>query len=150
MAYPQRGELAVIPSTTSAHLSPLSLTAAATTYARWLCNRSIMLKQFLFHVTTATTTATAAVIRIKKHLSYGVSAGQVSIATITIPNSSSVGSVLYKNFSPVQFAPGDEICIDVVNAGTDPGTANGAGFPSFQFDLEPESEANASDMTASA
>ncbi len=150
MAYPQRLSSGIIPTTTVATLTALSLTAAATTYGRWAVTKSIMVKQILFYVTAGVTSGTVAIINLKKHLAIGVSAGQVTIGSLSVPNSATVGQVIYKSLTPTQFNPGDEICIDVQRAATDGGTAAGAGFVDFVFDLEPEDPANVTDMTASA
>ncbi len=150
MGYTQRLSGGIVPTTTVATLTALSLTAAATTYGRWICTRSLMVKQLLFYVSAGVTTGTVAIINIKKHLAVGVSAGQVTVGSLSVPNSATVGQVIYKNLTPTQFNAGDEICIDVQRAGTDGGTAAGAGFVDFVFDLEPEDPANITDMTASA
>jgi hypothetical protein len=152
MGYPQEQMgMAVVPAS-NAYLTAMTVTTAASgVYARWICMRRVMLKQLLFHVTVGITCGTAdPVVLVRRRPTFNSTTGQVSVGAITIPTTTAIGTVMYKNITPTTFFPGDEISFEVGTGGTDGSAATGAGFVGFLFDLEPELAAEEDDMTASA
>ena len=95
-------------------------------------------------VSTAVTTP-AAVVRVDRRPVAGSDAGkELGVATLTIPASSPLGTVVYTNVE-VQAAPGSELLVTVT-------TAAGAGIVQARLTLEPgwDVPANNPKMVASA
>lgn len=90
-------------------------------------------------------TVTAPVITFRKRPTVASSVGQSSLGTITIPVGTAIGTVVYKDISPVNMQPGDEIAPDVTTAAT-----AGTGIPAFVLNERTDTAANQSHMLASA
>lgn len=89
-------------------------------------------------------TVTAPVVTFRKRPTVASSVGQSSLGTITIPVGTAIGTVVYKNISPVQFQPGDELLPDVTT-----GCTVGSGIASFVAHERNDSPANQSHLLAS-
>jgi len=90
------------------------------------------------------------VVEFKKRPQFGSAVGEVSIGTLTIPDGSAVGDVIYKDVSPVVLAPGNELVFEVTTAATDSGVVDGDLLYGVRADLDPEDANNQSNMVASA
>jgi hypothetical protein len=69
------------------------------------------------------------------------------IGILTVPSGTAIGKVVYKDITPVSFAPGDSLEISWT-VGT--GTPTGIGMWYVECNDDPESAGNQSDMIASA
>jgi hypothetical protein len=91
----------------------------------------------------------APIVTFKKRITPGSDTGSSTIGTLTIPDGTAVGKVLYKNVTPVELAPGDAIEMAVSTAGTGAAAA-GSGYYVYEVIDCPEHVANLTDMVASA
>ena len=92
----------------------------------------------------------AAVMTVKRRPTYGSTAGEVSIGTLTFPDGTAAGKVLYKDVNPVVCYPGDQIVFEITTAGTDGAAAAGAAIGMVSCEEDPEVPGNQGDMVASA
>lgn len=92
----------------------------------------------------------AAVMTVYRRITYGSDVGRVSLGTLTFPNGTAAGVVLYKEINPVVCFPGDQIIFEVTTAGTDSGAAAGAAVAMVEGEDDPEVPGNQSHMLASA
>lgn len=128
-----------------------NLAAATGTYGQYLVMKSIYVTRLEFMVSAAVTAGTGApVVTFYRRPTMGSDSGRVAIGTITVPNSASVGQVIYKDVTPVLLSPGEEISMARTTQATDGGTAAGQGYYGFVAELKPESPANCTNMVASA
>jgi hypothetical protein len=149
MAYPQ--ELYVTGGglvRTSANFDTAEvLTAAAAVYGSYMAHYPLVVQRFSFHVSTAISDLTASVVELQKVTLADVTS---SITTLTVPNGTAVGKVLYKDCTPVIIAAGEKLQMKHLTQGGLGGTPAGAGFYGFLAALEPEVPGNLSNMIASA
>lgn len=107
--------------------------------------------QLQFHVTDEAVvgTTTAPTVIFTKRPTPNSATSESVVATLTIPNGTAVGAVIYTELStPIAFAVGDTMEIShTVGTG---GTVAGQGIAAFVCAYSPEVPANNSDMTASA
>jgi hypothetical protein len=107
-------------------------------------------RQIGFVVTTAVVgPTTAPVVEFNRRPTAGSAAGEVVVGTLTIPDGTAAGKVLYKNVTPVLISQGEGLAAEVITAATG-GTPAGVGFYFYVADADPETAANESDMIASA
>lgn len=92
----------------------------------------------------------AAVMTVYRRVTFGSDVGRVAIGTLTFPDGTAVGKVLYKDVSPVVCYPGEQIIFEVSTAGTDSGVAAGAAIGLVSCEEDPEMPDNQSNMVASA
>ena len=96
--------------------------------------------------TVTTVIAGAMTQTITKRLIPGDDTGEVAVTTLTIPDTTVAGKVLYKDLTPIDLNPGDQIEF----ATTQAGAQTGAGICFIEVIPRPEVPANLSDMVASA
>lgn len=115
---------------------------------RYVAINQCVVKGVRLIITTATSGAVGTGI-VKIRPNHGSSTGELSVGTCSIQNVAAATSgsqtVLYKEFSGLVAAPGQEICLDVT-------VATGAGSAIIEFIVEedPETLANVASMVAMA
>lgn len=128
---------AIVPQS-SAYLTAASLTSTST-YSRYLIMDSIKLTRLLAYVsTTIAANLTLPVLTIYQRPAFGSTVGEVAIGTLTIPNLTAAGKVLYKNVESVSLVAGQELVCKVTTAATDSVSAAGAAFVGFKAILRAE------------
>lgn len=139
-----------IPKSAS-RLTAEDLTASAAVYDGMICTRACRVSRVMFVVTVLTATdTTAPAVEFNRRPTIASATGEVLMGTLTIPDASAVGTVIYKDIEPVEFAPGEELSFEHTVAGTDGSSAAGSGFYSFEIEDSPEEPLNQTKMTASA
>lgn len=156
MAYDKQGNFLqyFVPSialatTTSVPLREIDIGAASAVHGEFLCVKQCKIRQFQFTLSgeLAGGTSAAPTVVFKKRPTPFSSSGQTTVCTLTIPDATAIGKTVYKLVSPVAMAVGDSIEVSWT-VGT--GTPTGMGYQSFICEDDPETNANNSDMIASA
>lgn len=147
MAYPQEIMVGALVRQSNAFDTAEVLTAAAAVYGSYIAHYPLMVQRFTFQVTTAISDLTASVVRMEK-----VTVGNVTtaITTITVPNLTAAGKVLYKDFAPIKIGVGDKLQFNELTQGALGGTPAGAGFYGFVASLQPEYAINETNYVVSA
>lgn len=126
----------------------VALTSAAVVQS-FTVQEQCQVDQLFFAVSTAIVSTASVVVTFKRRPTLNSTSGEVSIGALTIPAGTAAGKVYYKVVSPVVCAAGEQIVIEVTTAAAGGGAAgNGQGF--FHAEQDPETNANNSDMVASA
>lgn len=140
---------AIIPQS-NAYLTACSLTGTST-YMRYFIADSIKITRLLGFVAVALVADTAVpVVTFYQRVTVGSDSGAVTIGTLTFPDLTAIGKVLYKNVESASLLAGQELCIKVTTAATSGGTVAGTAFLGFKAMLRPEDPASMSNMIASA
>jgi len=84
-------------------------------------------------------------VTITKRILPGDDTGAVAVTTLTLPNTTAVGKLVYKDITPIDLDPGDQLKFALEDAGT-----SSAGYCYAVIIPRPEVPANLSDMVASA
>lgn len=135
----------------NAHDTAENLAAAAAVYGGYLVCKPIKVTGFYFYVTLAIdATTTAPVVEVNRRPTYNSSSGELQMASMTIPDATAAGKVVYKEIEPYLCYPGDEISFEHVTQAADPGTAAGTGFYGIDYEVVSESLANLSNLVASS
>lgn len=92
------------------------LSGAAVHSFSYLVQSPISVLRILATVTTAT--VGAGTITFRKRPTPGSATGQSTLGTLTVPGSSTVGQVIYKEITPVDCDPGCQIIFEVTSAAT--------------------------------
>jgi hypothetical protein len=121
---------------------------SATNIAKFSTFEKMDLLEIAFQVTTATVSTGNIVVTVYDRTSPGVSSGQVTIGTLTIPTAVAAGTVYYKGLE-YSVAPGHSVEFDVTTASAGGGAA-GAGYCGFKSSVSSEDERNVSTFVASA
>lgn len=128
-----------------------ALSGAGVHTASYVCMEQVLVRSLYAVVTTLVASDTAeAVITIKRRPTYGSATGEVSIGTLTIPDTTAAGKVIYKNVSPVEIQPGDQVVFEITTAATDGSSVAGNVVYGLRISANEEEEANSSDMVLSA
>lgn len=127
-----------------------AIDAAVAVHGGMLCIRKCKVTRLMFYEETlvvATTTAPA--VEFNRRPTVGSSAGEVLCGTLTIPDATPIGEVIFKDIDPVVFYVGDELSFEhtVQCVG---GTVAGDGYYAVECEDMPEEDGNMSHMTASA
>ncbi len=135
----------------SGFTTALNLAATAALYQGYAVMAPVALNRLSFIVTTATTSGSVAgQVGFIRYPTYASTAASVAIGTLTIPTAAAVGSVYYKDVAYSKINAGEELAVWITRQQVDSGTATGAGFVGFSFELAPQSVADQSNMVASA
>lgn len=136
-------------TSTSVPMREIDIGAASATHGEFICVRPCRIKQFAFVLSgeLAGGTSAAPTVVFKKHPTPLSATGQSTLATLTIPDATAIGKVVYKQITPASMSVGDSIEISWT-VGT--GTPTGMGFPFWLCEDMEETPANTSDMIASA
>lgn len=123
--------------------SPLSLASGSTEEHILFIGGTA--RRLMVCVTTAVVSTGNVVVSFFKRSGPGVSSGQVSLGTISIPPAALVGSVYYKEIESPDFAPGQALFIQVSTAAAG-GGAVGAGVMGVDLFHRPEASLNVASM----
>src|SRR5262245_2807098 len=102
----------------------IDIGAASGTHGEIYCKRPCYVKRIGFILTEelAGGTTTAPTVVFRKRPTPLSSSGDSAVGTLTVPDATAVGKVVYKNITPVVFAEGDAINITwTVGVGTPTG-----------------------------
>jgi len=128
-----------------------NLAATAADWVVFNVQHPIMIKRISMFIKTACTFGnTAPVVSVYSRPTTASSAGQVTIGTLTIPNGTAAGKVVYKELNSVRVHAGYDLALAVTTKGGDAGTAQGDGFIGFMYEMDPEVPADQTKMIASA
>lgn len=150
MAYESKQGLGYLIRKTNAHDTAENLAATAAVYGGYLVAKPCQLTRFMFYVTTLVEAdTTAPVVEVNQRPTYNSATGEVQLASITIPEATAVGKVMFaRPSSPVVLNIGDELSFEHVTQAADSGTAAGAGF--YDVELIPMGVGTQSDEVQSA
>lgn len=147
--YEQKQASHAILRATNAHDTAENLAATAADYGQYYVCRPIKVTGFYFYVTTAIDSDTLnASVALTRRVTPGSDTGAVVMSTMAIPDGTAVGKVVYEFIEPVLCYPGDAILLDHTVQCTDNGTAAGAGFYGFDYEVVSEAVANCGDYVA--
>ena len=127
----------------SASVAPGSLTAAAD-IAEYVALGPVELVRLAASIVVAPT-VTATVITVYRRSGPNVTAGQATIATLTLPVGTAIGSVVYKDINQFRLAAGEALAFAVTTTST-----AGSAVCGFIAQDDPEYRLNESKMIASA
>lgn len=94
-----------------------------------------------------TTVSCAGVVVVKKWPTFGSSASESVIASLSIPNAQAAGTVIYKHNLNTKISPGEGVVAEVTDAA---GNGTQTADVVIVYEHSHENPANNSDMTASA
>lgn len=127
-----------------------AIDAAAAVHGGLVCVRRCAVKQLQFILETdVVATTTAPVVEFNRRPTIASSSGEIQLGTVTLPNAATLGSVYYKNISPVVFEVGDELSFELLTQAVG-GTIAGDGYYNVLCIADPEVPGNESNMIASA
>ena len=128
-----------------------NLAATAADWVVFNVQHPIVIKRISMFIKTAVTAGnTAPIVSVYSRPTTASSAGQVTIGTLTIPNGTAAGKVVYKELNSVRVHAGYDLCLAVTTKAGDSGTAAGDGFIGFMYEMDPEVPADQTKMIASA
>jgi hypothetical protein len=122
----------------------VNVAGAAASYGGFAVMQPISLKRLLFFVTVQVTAGTTApVVNWVSAPTYASSSGAVTLGTLTIPNGSAVGTVVYKDISDsTRVQAGYELTLNLQTQAADGGTAAGSGWMGMIWEPSPDADAN--------
>jgi len=127
-----------------------AIDAAPGVHGEYLAAKRVHIKRIMFIVTVLVAAdATAPVVRFSRRPTPGSDTDVAVIGTLTIPDGTAVGKVLYKEVDVVLNA-GEALKLENTVQGVDGSSVAGDGFYMFELDDCPEEAAENSDMVASA
>ena len=156
MSYERQGSLldffaAIVPvaTTDAGVLQEIDVGATGADHGELVCFRPCTVTQLLFAVTGETIGGTtgAPTVLFKKRPTPNSATGETTVGILTLPDTTAVGKVVYKDVTPVDFAVGDSLEISHT-IGT--GTPTGMGVAYLVAYQDPEVPGNNTDMVASA
>ncbi len=130
-------------------LANVDIGASSAAQGDYVCVKPCNIKRLLFAVTNEAVvgTATAPTVVFKKYPTPNSTVSSSTIGTLTIPDATGIGKVIYKEVD-VAMAIGDGLHISwTVGTG---GSVAGQGVASIEAYVDPEAPGNNSDMIASA
>ena len=134
----------------TAPLAIEAIDAAPAVHGGLVCVKRCAVKRLMFVLETAVVgTSTAPAVEFNRRPTIASASDEVLLGTLTIPNATALGTVVYKDISPVVFEVGDELSFEstVQAAG---GSVAGDGYYAALCIDDPESAGNESNMLASA
>lgn len=138
MSYASRGYL-------QGSLGSAQSLASAANISKFLAPEQMDVLQIAFEVTTLTSSSGNIVITVYNRTSPGVTSGQVTLGTLTIPTATAVGQIYYKALE-AKVLEGSTVEFDVTTAAT----SAGAGYSYVKVGFSSEMPANVANMVASA
>lgn len=135
-------------TTTAGVLREMDIGAASADHGEYLCVKPCIVKRIGFIMTgeVAGGTSTAPTVVFTKRPTPLSATSESAIGTLTIPDATAVGKVVYKDVN-IALAVGDSIEL-AHTVGV--GTPTGMGHPFVECSDDPEAAGNNSDMIASA
>lgn len=128
----------------SASVAPGSLTSAAD-IAEYVCIGSPVEIVRIAAAIVTSPTVTATVITVYRRSGPNVTAGQVTLGTITLPVATAIGNVVYKDLNQQRLAVGECLAFAVTTT-----SSAGTAVCGFLAQEDPEYKLNESKMVASA
>jgi len=123
------------------------LSAAAVHTYSYAVKEQVCVRRLCVLVTTAAVSGgTDAIIEFNARPTFGSAASEVALGTVTIPDGTAAGQIIFKDISPTDLFPGGELSFEITTAA---GTSGNALYGVIG-NLDPEAAANQSQMTASA
>lgn len=152
MAYPRSSNLSeYFMPRGSAALDIEAIDAAAAVHGGHVCVKRCSVKRLMFMVEVVVAAdTTAPVVEFNRRPTIASATGEVALGTLTIPDGTAAGAVIYKDIDPVNFEVGDELSFELITQGADAGTATGDGYYGVLCIDDPEIPGNEDAMTASA
>ena len=148
MSYSQKGTLFNYFAPDAAAVSGvIDIGAASADAGEWTCVRPCTIKRLTFAVTDEAVagTTTAPTVVFTKRPTPNSAAGEEVVGTLTIPDGTAIGKVLYKDVA-VEFEVGDSLEISHT---VGVGSPAGQGIANAVCDDDPEVESNMLDMILS-
>lgn len=133
----------------AASVAPGSLASAAVIAEHACVGERVEVKRVALAVSTSVVSSAPVVVTVRARPVVGSSAGQVTIATLSIPGGTAAGKVVYKDLNQQAIQPGGSLLFEVTTAAAGGGAA-GAGLCGFIAQEDPEYPVNESSMIASA
>lgn len=130
-------------------LKVMDIGASSADHGELICFKNCMVRRCAFALTeeAASGTSVAPTVIFTKRPTPNSATSESIICTLTVPTGTAIGKVVYKDITPVSFAPGDSLELSWT-IGT--GTPTGIGVWNIEVFDDPETAANQSDMIASA
>lgn len=154
MSYEKQYNSLAFFSPAAAVLAPITVSGAAASLGEFTCLDQCDVMELYFVVTTAVVaTTTAPTIVFSKRPTAGSATGAAVIGTLTIPNGTAAGTVIYKRVGVGGQQP--NVCNIQVGQSVEVawtqavGTPAGAGLAGFVVSNDPETEFNNAKMVAS-
>lgn len=156
MGYPQGNNflnfftpIMTIAANNTKPLCAINIAAANGTHGEFVCTVPCTVRRAFATVVLATvSTSTVPVITLKKYTAPGAGGTATTVGTLSVPDASAVGKVLYKDNLSTSFAVGDVLQLSWT-LGTG-GSVAGEAVVTAECEYNPEVPANNTDMTASA
>lgn len=140
----------VVAANSTKPLCAVDIGAANATHGEFVCVRPCVVRAAKVAVTLENVvgTTTAPYVVLKRYPTPAAGGTVEAVATITVPDASAIGKVIYKKDLDVAFAVGDVMEIShVIGTG---GSVAGQVSVDWQCEESPEIEANNSDLAASS
>lgn len=151
MAYPQQGTLLnYFAPDAAAPIIVIDIGASSADAGELSCFKACTINRIMFAITdeAAGGSSTAPTVVFTKRPTPNSAADEAVVGTLTIPDGTAVGKVVYKDLtSPVEFQPGDVLEISHT---VGVGTPKGQGIANAICEDADETPANISDMVESA
>lgn len=128
-----------------------TVSATAAGHGGYLCVQPCRVRRLIFVITEAIAADdTAPVVEFNKRPTPGSATGEELVGQLTLPDTTAIGKVVYKDIDPVDFETGDELALEHVTQAVDGSSAAGKGFYAFEIESRNEYEANLSELVLSA
>jgi hypothetical protein len=142
--------MAIVPKS-AASVTAEVLSAAGAVYCLYAVMKSCKVVRFMFQVSvTVAADTTAPAVIVKKRVTPGSDTNAETLATITIPDGTVAGKVMYKDIDGTRLEVGDELVFEHTVQAVDGSSAAGAGWYGIELIDSPESVGNSSNMVLSA
>ena len=134
---------------TSVPMRAIDIGAASATHGEFICVKPCDVTNIKFAVTTedVSGTTTAPTVVFTKRVLSGSDTGASAVGTLTIPSGTTIGKVVVKDVTPVNFQIGDAMKISWTIG---VGTPTGEGIVSWVCQDDPEISGNNTDVIVSA
>lgn len=141
---------AIVPSSNAA-LTACNLAASTGDYALWYVGEQVQITRIAAIVSTALVAdVTAPVLTFYARPTFGSTGSQVTIGTLTFPDLTAAGKIVYKNVESAKIPQGYTIAVARSTQASSSGTAAGACFVMMKGFQAVEDPRNSSLMIASA
>jgi|ERR1035437_348792 hypothetical protein len=130
-------------------LKEVDIGASSAVHGELICVKPCLVRRLMFTLTgeVAGGSTVAPIVNFKKHPTPLSSSNETVVGALTIPDTTAIGKVVYKDISPIAFKVGDSIEISHVIGTTGP---TGMGHYSFECEEHPDTAGNNTNMVASA
>lgn len=140
----------MVPSS-NAFLTAVNLAAATGDYGLLYVGEQVVITRLMLIVTTTLVAdTTAPILTFYARPTIGSTTGQVTLGTLTIPDLTAAGKIVYKNIESAKIPQGYTIAVNRSTQAASSGTAAGAGFIMMKGFVAVEDPRNVTLMVASA